>query len=317
MPRWVPKVIALAFVGLGTFIILGWLLLRLRGLLIVLLMSLVLSFALEPVVNRLERRRVRRSVGTLISFIGALMVLGAFLFVMGRLVTTQVIDLIDRGPGYIQQSVTWIESTFNITDINVDKLLAEFNKGGKLGNLATDLAPGIVGIGATVLGLVFQGLTIALFTFYLVADGPRLRRTICAAFPPDRQRELLRVWELAIEKTGGYIYSRALLALASTLFHWVAFAMIGVPSPLALALWVGVISQFVPVVGTYLAAVLPALIALADRPASALWLLGVVAVFQQIENYVLAPRITAQTLAIHPAVAFGSVLAGSAWIARW
>ena len=130
MPRWVPKVIALAFVGLGTFIILGWLLLRLRGLLIVLLVSLVLSFALEPVVNRLERRRVRRSVGTLISFIGALIVLGAFLFVMGRLVTTQVIDLIDRGPGYIQQSVTWIESTFNITDINVDKLLAEFNKGG-------------------------------------------------------------------------------------------------------------------------------------------------------------------------------------------
>jgi hypothetical protein len=77
-------------------------------------------------------------------------------------------------------------------------------------------------------------------------------------------------------------------------------------------LWVGLISQFVPVVGTYLAGVLPLLIAVIDDPVSALWVLAVIVVYQQVENYLLAPRITARTMEIHAAVAFASVIAGAA-----
>jgi predicted PurR-regulated permease PerM len=73
-----------------------------------------------------------------------------------------------------------------------------------------------------------------------------------------------------------------------------------------------VVSQFVPVIGTYLAGLLPALIALAERPVSALWVLGLVVVYQQLENYLLAPRITAHTMQVHAAVAFGAVIAGAA-----
>jgi hypothetical protein len=58
-----------------------------------------------------------------------------------------------------------------------------------------------------------QGFTIGLFTFYLVADGPRLRRAVCSVLRPERHQLALRIWELAIESTGGYVYSRALLAL--------------------------------------------------------------------------------------------------------
>ena len=104
----------------------------------------------------------------------------------------------------------------------------------------------------------------------------------------------------------------ALLALASFLFHWVVFAIIGVPFPLPLALWVGVMSQFIPVIGTYLAGALPVLIALLNEPIHAVWVVIAVAAYQQVENYILAPPITAQTMDVHPAVAFGSVLAGAA-----
>ena len=123
---------------------------------------------------------------------------------------------------------------------------------------------------------------------------------------------MLRGWELAIDKTGGYIYSRTLLAIAAFLVHWFAFTLIGIPFPLPLAMWVGVLSQFVPVVGTYLAGLLPLLIALLDNPISAIWVVAVVLAYQQIENYVLSPRVTAHTMNIHPAVAFGSVLVGAA-----
>ena len=78
-----------------------------------------------------------------------------------------------------------------------------------------------------------------------------------------------------------------------------------------MAIWVGVVSQFIPAVGTYLAAVAPILVALTVDPVTSLIVLVVLVVYQQIENLVLAPRITAWTMSLHPAVAFGAVLVGA------
>ena len=151
-----------------------------------------------------------------------------------------------------------------------------------------------------------------LFTFYLSAQGPQLRRTVCSVLPPDRQRQALGAWEIAVQKTGGYIYSRALLAVISAVGHYLVMMGLGVPYALTLALWVGVVSQFIPTVGTYLAGAVPVLIALTKSPATALWMLAAIVVYQQVENHLLQPRITARTLGMHPAVAFGLVLAGLA-----
>jgi len=144
-----------------------------------------------------------------------------------------------------------------------------------------------------------------------VADGPKLRRLLCSALPPSKQAVMLKGWEIAIDKTGAYIYSRTLLGVAAFLVHWIVFALLDVPSPVPLALWVGIMSQFVPVAGTYLAGLLPILIALLHQPISALWVLIAIAVYQQLENYLFAPRITAHTMNIHPAIAFGTVIAGA------
>ncbi|NJN84504.1 MAG: AI-2E family transporter, partial [Caldilineaceae bacterium] len=105
----------------------------------------------------------------------------------------------------------------------------QFQAGGAANDVATGLAGNVLSVGATAVSFLFRALTVLLFTFYLVADGPRLRRAICSLVRPDRQREVLRVWEIAIDKTGGYIYSRGLLALVSAVFHYFAFLIIGVP----------------------------------------------------------------------------------------
>ena len=100
----------------------------------------------------------------------------------------------------------------------------------------------------------------------------------------------------------------------SAVASWLAFSIIGVPSPLALAVWMGIVSQFVPVIGTYIGGALPLLVALLNNPPHALWVIGFIVVYQQLENYLLAPRISAATMAIHPAVAFGSAIAGASII---
>jgi predicted PurR-regulated permease PerM len=122
---------------------------------------------------------------------------------------------------------------------------------------------------------------------------------------------VLRVFDIAIDKTGGYFYSRALLALFGAAVAWAAFTIIGVPFALALALWLGIFSQFVPVFGTYIGGILPLLIALLESPPMAIAVLVYVIVYQQIENYLLAPKITEHTMSLHPAVSFGSAIAGA------
>jgi predicted PurR-regulated permease PerM len=310
MPRWVPRAVGLVMLAVVSLVVLGWAWGQLQSLMMMLLVSLFLSFALEPAVNRLAHRGWRRGTATGLVFAMVLLGLGGFVFAMGSLFADQITKLVDEAPGYIAEIELWLDTQFDL-QMNTDQIVAEFSEGGAAASLASDLAGNLWSVGETVLTLLFQALTVGLFTFYLVADGPRLRRSICSALPPIRQREVLRVWDLAIEKTGGYIYSRAMLASLSFLVHWLAFILIDVPFPLPLALWVGVLSQFVPVIGTYIAGVLPLLIALLDDPINAVWVLIVILAYQQLENYLLAPRITAHTMQVHPAVAFGTVIAGT------
>lgn len=310
MPPWVRRAILFFFGTAITLVITWWLLIRLRGLLVMLLVALFFSFALEPAVNWLAERGWRRGAATLLVMFGLLIVGLLFIVAIGSVLVNQVTDFVDEAPRYIDDAESWINDTFD-ADVHAEDLQQQFQQGGSAQEFAANLGGNVVSAGATVLGVLFQMLTIALFTFYLVADGPRLRRAILSVLPQERQVEVLRVWEIAIEKTGGYIYSRALLAFFSTVAHWIAFAIIGIPFPLPLALWVGLISQFVPTIGTYIAGALPLIIALIDEPIDALWVLGMVVLYQQVENYLLAPPIQAETLDIHPGVAFGGVIAGA------
>lgn len=310
LPPWLLRAILAGAAALGGLYVLGWLVEELKTLIVIVLVSFFASFALEPAVNRMERMGVRRGVGTGIMFLALVAALGLFLWAIGAVLADQIGEFADDAPGYINDIEGWVEDTFDI-EVDVGGLLDEFQEGGAVANLAARLAGDLVNLGAAVLQALFHILTVALFTFYLVAEGPKLRRNICSLLPPERQRQVLGIWDLAIDKTGGYIYSRLILAGMSFLVHWLVFWLMGVPFPVPMALWVGLVSQFVPVIGTYIAGALPVLIGLLDRPSTGLGVLVAILVYQQVENYVLQPKVTAHTMEIHVTVAFGSVIAGS------
>ncbi len=311
MPPWIPRVILLVLLAVVGLAAGSWLLTRLHDLVLTFVVALFLSFALEPAVDSLARRGWRRGPATALVLVVLLGTLLVFFGLIGKLIVDQVTQFIDQAPSKSQNLEHWINRTFG-THLTNKQITKEFNDpNGPIRNFATHLAGNALGFSLSALDVIFRFFTILLFTFYLVADGPRFRRLICSFLRPDRQREVLANWEVAIQKTGGYLYSRLLLGIIQAIFHYIAFVLIGVPYPLALALFVGVVSQFVPVVGTYIANGFPALIALAVDPVKALWVIGFAIIFQQIENYFMAPRITARTMSLHPAVAFGSVLAGA------
>ncbi|MEQ8842391.1 MAG: AI-2E family transporter [Acidimicrobiales bacterium] len=311
VPRWIVKAIALFWLGWIAVYVGTGMVRSLRSLLIVALISLFISFAIEPAVNRMEHRGIRRGLGVWIVYVFLLILVAGFSAAIGTALASQINDFIDDAPELIEDAESWLQTHID-SDIDLDQLQQEFVDDGRAADLATTFADDIVNLGTTLLNIVFQAFTIALFTFYLVAEGPKLRRTVCSFLEPDRQAMVLDVWDLAIRKTGGYIYSRGILALLSAGVHWFAFEIIDLPFPLPLALWVGVISQFIPVIGTYIAGALPVLIGLLEDPRKGLAVLIVIVVYQQVENYIFAPRVTAHTMEIHVAVAFGAVLAGAA-----
>ncbi|NLU65686.1 AI-2E family transporter [Streptomyces sp. HNM0574] len=311
MPPWLPRAMVLALALIGCYQLADWAFHQLIGLLLNIVIAFFLALAMEPAVDWLARGRMRRGVATAIVFLTVLLAAAGFFTALGSVFADQITRIIEDFPSYVDDLVVWINDTFH-TNLNTGKLQQDVLHSDWVRNYLQENAQNVWGISATVLGGVFQLLTVSLFTFYFTAEGPRLRRTLCSVLPPVRQGEVLRAWEIAVAKTGGYIYSRALMALVSGLAHYLFLQLLGVPYAPALAVWVGVVSQFVPTVGTYLAGALAILIAFTADPWKAVWVLVFVVVYQQFENYVLQPRITARTVDIHPAVAFGSVIAGTA-----
>lgn len=309
MPRWAPRLVVLvAIVIAGLFFGLG-VLRQLRSFLILILIAAFLSVALEPGVAYLASKGWKRGLGTAVMFGLVVVGGGTFIALMIPLIVDQVIQLIDRAPGYIDD-LSSLADRFGI-DLSPERVRAALiDVDADLQTYAADIAGSVFGVGTKLLTTFFQGLTIALFTFYFTAEAPKIRRGIASLLPENRQREVIRVWDIAIEKTGGYFYSRALLALAAALVTWLVLTIIGLPYPLALGLWVGILSQFVPVIGTYIGGALPVLIAILESPAKAIWVVIYIVAYQQLENYVLSPRLTARTMSLHPAVSFGSAVVG-------
>ena len=320
-----PQPLQLA--GLIGVVVLGYaailIISSLRSILVMLLVSLFIAFAMEPAVQWFASRGWRRGSATAVVFAATFVLLIAAFGSIIPLLVDQVSGLLRAVPNSVGElnallaSVPFVDVQLD-ANADLNQELARIGRELGAGDMAAALtgnllgaAGSVVGIGATAAGLLFEVLTVLLVSFYMVADGPRLRAALARPLPPNRQREMLAIWEVAVAKTGGYIYSRVLLAAAAAVVTTAALAILSVPYPLPLGLWVGVSGAFIPVVGTYLGGILAIVVALTDRPISALWVIGFLAVYQQVENYLIAPRMQAATMDLHPAVAFVSVIVGA------
>ncbi|MGY3204439.1 AI-2E family transporter [Streptomyces sp. TE5632] len=311
MPRWLPRAMVLALALIALFQLGSWAFHELTGLLVNILIAFFLALAVEPAVSWMAARGVRRGLGTFLVFLGVLIVAAGFVTLLGSMLAGQIIKIVEDFPQYLDSVINWVNTHFH-TELRRVDIQEGLLRSDWLRNYVQNSATGVLDVSAQVLGGLFQLLTIGLFSFYFAADGPRLRRAVCSVLPPARQAEVLRAWEIAVNKTGGYLYSRGLMALVSGMAHYVLLEILEVPYAPVLAVWVGLVSQFIPTIGTYLAGALPMLIAFTVDPWYALWVLIFVVIYQQFENYVLQPKLTARTVDIHPAVAFGSVVMGTA-----
>ncbi|QAY69721.1 AI-2E family transporter [Xylanimonas protaetiae] len=269
------------------------------------------SLAIEPAVGRLARR-MPRGAATGLVMLGVIIFFGAFLALFGNLVVQQVSTLVEAIPDLVNRALDLAYDQFGVR-YSLDDLLSQVQQNaGSAANLAGTLAGGILSFIGTLAGAVGTFFVFALMLFYLSADGPRLRRWIASLFPPKAQEATLTAWDTMAEKTGRFVGARLLLATVNATCTAIVFAIIGLPSWLALALWTGIVAQFVPAIGTYIAIALPTLVgALSPNPWLGLIALGWGVLYQQVENLTIEPRISARAVNVNPAVGFGSVILGT------
>ncbi len=267
---------------------------------IYLLLSFFLSLALEPIVLRLVKRKWKRGAAAAVALIGFLIFSIVVMALFGQLLVQQIIEFAKQAPTYWENLREMVTERFNFEIPATNDLIAQ-----AMERWGDDVTSGALAVGSGIVSVIFATLTILLVTFYLLAAGPKFRATICAFLSPEHQAEMLRVWEITQDKVSGFISSRLILALVSSLATFAFLTILKTPYSVPLALFTGLISQFVPTIGTYIGGALPVVVALAGQGwPQALAILIFIVAYQQVENLWLQPKISAKALEMNPAVAF-------------
>lgn len=284
---------------------------RLAGIFQLIVVSLFLSFAIEPAVGWLARRGWRRGLATGLIFLGVAAVGAGLLALLIPAIVTGSRQLISSLPDLLTNLAKYGKPLgIRLDRASLEKQLTTYSD--DLISAAQHVTGGILHIAATLAGALFEVSVVAFFTFYMVARGPQLRRVVLSRFQPQRQRQILVVWEEAIRQTGGYFYSRLLIAVINGSLMFLVLWIRHVPFAAPLAVFEAVVATFIPVVGTYIGGAAPVAGALLVSPVDAIIALAWIIIYQQIENYLLAPRLTAKTMDVSAPLAFAAALIGGA-----
>ncbi|MDR1799944.1 MAG: AI-2E family transporter [Bifidobacteriaceae bacterium] len=303
-PAWLWRAcLSVALVAIAA--LLAWQVMsQLFDLFMLMVCALFVSLAIEPPVNWLTHKGWRRGLATGAVMVGVLAVAGAAMAALGQMFVEQVVDLVKGIPDMYKQVADWASNRFDVDIPTQNEALTQLaSSWGK------NLAGTAWAAGTTLFSALLSALGLLLMVYYFSARGKDFRAAICAPLRPRQQYLVLQVWATAQDKTAGYIASRVILALFNAVATCAFLLIVRVPYALPLALFCGVVSQFVPTVGTYLGGALPVLIGLGQKPITGLLVLVFIVAYQQVENFLLAPKLTSKTMEINPAVAFISVIA--------
>jgi predicted PurR-regulated permease PerM len=294
-----------------------WAVHQARGLTSMLVISLFFALALVPGVKHLhEKRGWKRGAAVGFIYLAGILVLVLLTLVLIPAIAQLAQRVGQNGTQWLTSFDRWTSDTFGIHIVNAQAsrdaavTVKEF-----LSQWSDKLIGAASGVVSTGIGFVFNVATIATFTFYFAADFPRLLRGFLSWFTPAHQQRLGWAIDQSITQVGGYLYSRLLLTAINGLGFFGVMVAVGVPVGLAipLAIFGGFVSEFIPTIGTYIGGAIPIALTLAIQGlVPALIVLGYVLVYQQIENYWLSPKISAKTMELNAALAFGSALAGGA-----
>lgn len=270
--------------------------------------SMFIALAMEPLVIKLVKHGWKRGAAAGVTLFSLIVSAGLLLGLFGNLFVQQAISMVSGFPKLYEQVAKVVLNVTHVRLPNIEQLIVEVLK-----NIQTSWVVDFGGFALNTTWGLFTSLldllTIVMVTYYISAAGPKMRRSLCCWLNPKSQRRFVFIWSIVQEQISSFLFSRIILALINAVGTAIFLICMKVPYWLPLSLFCGIVSQFVPTIGTYLGGALPIIFAWSSNGfGTALATLVFVTIYQQIENMVISPKISEKTMDLNPAIAFLSVL---------
>ena len=282
--------------------------LRVKPLIFDLFVAIVLAALAEPVVYRLSKK-FGRKISALIAVFVILFVIFGIIFSLVPIMVQEIYFLSTQLPTYLDNILEYINSEgFSISNQSLD---LETQFGTFIKSYGETVGETVVFAGQGVLSALGHFFIIFFFSFYLISEGEHWRESLKNSISSRYSNLIDQVWTIGVSKAGGFIVARVILGILASVVFTVSFLIIGLPSPVALGIAAGVLSQLIPVIGTFLGGIVPVLASVSLGANYVLYTLLVLSIYQLLENYFISPKITQSTMEIHPAVAVFSTIFGA------
>ena len=282
-------------------------LIAVRSVLVLLLISAFLAIGLNPAVEALGRRGLARSRAVGIVLVGVLLFFVGFGFAVVPPIIDQVGQLADKAPDYVEQlrnnrTVLDLDARFHFLD-----RISSFVENPQ--NAGTAVFGGVLGVGKVVFSAFFSTLTVLILTLYFLSNLPGIKASAYRAVPRSRRPRVGLLTDEILERVGGYVGGALLIAGLAGVTTFIFLMVLGVPYPVALAMLVA-ITDLLPLIGATIGAAIVTAVAFFVSVKVGLIAAVYYLAYQQIENYVIYPRVMKRSVDVSPAVTVIAVLVG-------
>ena len=282
--------------------------LRVKSLIFDLFVAVVLSALAEPVVYRLSLK-INRKASALVAVSLILLLIGATLFSIIPIMVQEIYFLSSQLPTYFDNFINYLNvEGFAISSQSLD-LETQFNS--LIKDYGSTVGSSVVFAGQGLLRTLGHIFIIFFFTYYLISEGDGWRVKLKESLPNSVSTSIDQVWTIGVSKAGGFIVAKVILGVLASIVLSVSFLIIGLPSPIALGVAAGILSQLIPVVGTFLGGLVPFIASISLGTSAMVATVLVLFIYQIVENYLVSPRVTKSTMEIHPAIAVFATLFGA------
>jgi predicted PurR-regulated permease PerM len=278
---------------------------------VLILIALFLATGLNPAVEAIRSRGVSRVTAVTIIFVSVIAFVIFFAWVVVPPVVSQGSQLINSLPSLLQD----LKSNATINRLNeqfaiIDTLQAKLREFTEDGTLLVSTFGGVIGVGRSVISGTFSALTILVLTLYFITSLPQMVKLGVRLAPASRRDRVAKLTNAIIARIGSFVGAQIFIAFMAAIFVVVLGILLGLPSPVAIAMVVFVCA-LVPLIGHFLGSAVVTIIALTvSIPVGVIALITYI-VYVQIENYIVTPRIMKKTLEVPGAVTIVAALIGS------
>ena len=316
-PSQVMRTIAIAL--LTAVVVLGalFLLWQIRTLIGWGVLALFLAAVLNPAVNWLERRRIKRSIGILLTYLGVVLGLLLVLGIFVPVVYSEIRDLIDfivavtQSPGGASEYLRTILEQLGLGSLfnTLSERLADLPS--QLGAWARTLLLSAGGLAISAATFVSALVTILTVAFFLLLNPKGYVNVRLRLFAEPQRLRVRRLLRQSAGAVSGYITGNLAISVICGVTTFIVLLLLGMPYPAALALLVALL-DLIPLVGATLGGALLVVVGLFVSPITALILLVYVLIYQQVEGSVLQPLVYSRAVQLNALLIFVAVLVGAA-----